>query len=376
MKKYFVFLFAVAMLLSCWSGCHCIIDPDYKVIEENVVYANREVFDLRTMGMTTVDLKMDVIEPCKRSNDPRPLIVYFHGYNPICYNSGMKETYKHSGGGHLEAIKDFARDHGCVVAIVDYVSATLKLEDLAFGFLKMPPCSLGVGLLDSLEGKRNWYFMARQGKEAIRFLKTKANAYNFDPNNITVAGFSAGGGIASMIGCMDNALAKPAYAQAQPSVVYDSSSGIRDAIWNVFLDSLGVIYNQSFPHLTMPYPISIPRPDLGDLDGTTWSGFNSSVKNVVLFNTGMTDLAMLTQSDPRIFLFGSDQDATIASINSPSADPCMNQTPLSLFSQIAAHARSVGYQDGQNLQVMDSPNPQEHNYNYPGVVDAVWDFIK
>jgi hypothetical protein len=374
MKIRFVWALAAAVLLVVWSGCRCKTENDFDVIQENVEYGRREVYNLRTKTSMTVPLMMDVIEPCKKSKDPRPLVVFFHGANIECYNPYNQESYKHNNSSHISYIVDFARYHGCVVATVDYIPASLKLDNYAFAFNKGSLCPPGyLASLDSIEPKRNFYAMVSQGKEAIRYLKFKAGDYNIDPNNVTVIGFSNGGSIAQGIGWMDDNVPQPDYAALQPNVEYDSLSGVRDSIWNLFA---GFLTGPGYQPVTVPYPYSIFRPDLGPLNGPHWNGFDAKVKNVVILCTAMSDTTILTSGGPRLFLFGSDQDTTIAGLLPATMDPCTNSPQLLIFSQIAARARAMGYVDGQNLEVMESTDPERHNYDSRELIDRIAAFIQ
>lgn len=362
--------------------CKTVSNPGVTVLGEDVVYAKRTVFDLKALQTVSVDLKMDIIAPPNANNNApqRPLIIYFHGKNQIDYNNKACETYKYNRDAHDHLILKFAREHNCVVAFVDYISGPLKWEDAALAFQKSVKCG-GTPLYDAIEEKRNIYFMVSQGKEAVRFLKSKQNEYHFDPENITVAGFSAGGTIAAGVGFMNDPAFYPSYAKAQPDVRYDQANKFPNDVVNLAIHCININSNLSYGQMPNTFAVPIPRPDLGSIEGANPSRYNSKVKNVVLLNSAIKDPVNISQVGPRLFIYGNDEDETLADLQKNASEPCSNSAPLLIFNAIRRQAESVGYQQNVNLKTIQARDPG-HDYKhydliggYPNVIEAIWDFI-
>jgi acetyl esterase/lipase len=114
----------------------------------------------RTVGDTSVALKMDVLVP--KTGGKKPLVVYF------------------SGGGFIRSTKEAALDHRTYVAEAGYVVASIQYRTIATG--------------------ATYQDAVADAKSAIRYLRAHANQYGIDPGRVAVWGESAGGYIAAMVG--------------------------------------------------------------------------------------------------------------------------------------------------------------------------------
>ncbi len=396
MKKYMIAFFALSFLYA-YSGCkQCkrITDPvpvnkNVKILGEDIVYAERQVIDLKTQKQITVQLKMDIVCHTNESNSSsnRPLVIFFHGYNLLNYYKHVDESYKYYNLKHGDLMLEFARKHNCVVALVDYITSPLKWEDGAVGFTKKATCKNGsveyVPLIDSLEEQRNQYFMYGQAKEAVRFLKSRNSEYNFDINNITLVGYSAGGILAAGAGFINNSNYRPTYSYAQPDVIYNTANPYPQSFMNVILLCLNSKYGKSYAQIPTTFPNPIPRIDLGSIEGNNTTRYNSSVKNVALLCSGLPSSISVNPNGPRLFIFGHDNDNTLKDLRNEAAVSCSNKRPFSIFSEIKAKAVAAGYVENVNLKVIES-NTNSHEYktngtlagSYPDVVEAIWAFIK
>lgn len=399
MKKYMIAFFALA-LIYCYYGCKCKeldvprairnVKPTIKVLGEDIVYTERQVYDLKLQQYVTVQLKMDIV--CHKDDRadaaPRPLVIFFHGYNPITYFNHSAETYKYyKQDAHQQLMLEFAGKHHCVVALVDYIPTELKWENIAVGFAKKEDCKNGnssyTPLLDTLEEKRNNYFMARQGKDAVRYLKSKHNEYNVDINNITLIGFSAGGIVASGAGLINAPALKPAYTQQLSAVAYDANNPYPNEVVNLLRPLIQLATCRSFTEMPNKFTNAVPRSDLGNIEGSNTTTYNSSVKNVALLCTGLSSSISLNSNGPRLFVFGHDNDPELQKLRKEAAVNCSNKKPFYIFNEIKTKAITAGYVENINLKVIQS-NTSEHNYNangtlagsYPDVVEAIWAFIK
>jgi hypothetical protein len=247
-------------------------------------------------------------------------------------------------------------------------------------FQKSANCGV-IPLYDAIEEKRNIYFIISQGKEAVRFLKSKQNVYNFDPENITVAGFSAGGTIAAGVGFMNDPEFYPSYAKAQPDVQYDQVNKFPNEVVNLAIHCINISSNLSYGQMPNTFAVPIPRPDLGSIEGANPSRYNSKVKNVVLLNSAIKDPVNISQVGPRLFIYGNDKDEALTGLQKNASEPCSNSAPMLIFSAIRQQALSVGYQDNVNLKTIQVRVPA-HDYaqsdligGYANVIDAIWDFI-
>jgi hypothetical protein len=401
MKIRFIFFVALALIYG-YSGCKCDeynvassvnkIGPTIKLLAEDIVYTERQVIDLKTQQPITIQLKMDIVchkdDPANAS--PRPLVIFFHGFNLIEYFKHGPESYKyykHDTHGYL--MLDFAKKHHCVVASVQYVTTTLKWDDFAVPFYKSEPCGNGnnnIPMIDTLEENRNAYFAISQGKDAIRFLKSRHTEYNIDINNITLVGFSAGGCIAAGAGFITDPAFRPAWSYAQPSVTYNTTNPFPAQKANSRLDFCKLVnsnYCNAIVHFPTTFPYPIPRIDLGSIEGQNTSAYNSSVKNVALLCSGLPYPVFIKSGGPRLFVFGHDNDEKLIPLLNETKISCLNKKPFPIFSEIIAQAEAAGYQEGVNLKTIQAIN-STHNYSgigtlqgsYITMVDAIWAFIK
>lgn len=105
--------------------------------------------------------------------DPAPLVIFVHGGG---WNQGDKSAFDERAGGKMVAIVDFLRANGYAVAGVNY-----RLSDEA-----------------------TWPAPLHDLKAATRHLRAYAGAYGIDPARFAVAGESAGGQLAMMLGLTPN----------------------------------------------------------------------------------------------------------------------------------------------------------------------------
>ncbi|HEX4721363.1 MAG TPA: alpha/beta hydrolase [Pseudonocardiaceae bacterium] len=119
--------------------------------ESDIVYARRG----------ELELKLDVIG---HGPGRRPLVVYV------------------SGGGFILSLRSSARDLRAYVAAAGFVVASIDYRALS--------TAPGVTYADTVADV----------KSAIRFLRTRADQYGIDPENVAVWGESAGGYLAAMTG--------------------------------------------------------------------------------------------------------------------------------------------------------------------------------
>lgn len=115
----------------------------------------------------SLTLEVDIFEPSESSNTKRPLFLYVHGGG---FSGGNKTA------GH--AISQYLADKGLVAASIQY---TLYMKDKNFS----------CGGITS-EKVKAIQISANQLKMATLFFIENADKYNIDPNQIFIAGASAG----------------------------------------------------------------------------------------------------------------------------------------------------------------------------------------
>ena len=123
----------------------------------------RKVLNLNYAGTQNPRPTLDLILPTKESSKPRPLVVFIHGGG---WHQGSKKT------GHYFLPP--------LVNNGEFAAATINYR---------------------LTGEAIWPAQIHDCKAAIRWLKAHAKEYNIDPERIAVSGMSAGGHLASMLGC-------------------------------------------------------------------------------------------------------------------------------------------------------------------------------
>ena len=141
-------------------GCLWGFLPVWAVAGENVVKPVYEVLHLKDLSFAQVDgqeLLLDLYLP--NGVESPPLVVFVHG-------GGWRS------GSHRNCRIDWAAEHGFAVASISY-----RLTDVAIFPAQIHDC-----------------------KAAIRWLRTHADKYGYDATKIAVAGSSAGGHLAVLLG--------------------------------------------------------------------------------------------------------------------------------------------------------------------------------
>lgn len=118
--------------------------------------------DVDYVGKGNPRQSVDLLVPADHATKRRPLVVFIHGG---AWNSGSKAD-------GTEVIRALS-------ATGDYVTATISYR---------------------LSTEAVWPAQIHDCKAAIRFLRSKADAYGIDPDHIGVIGVSAGGHLVGMLG--------------------------------------------------------------------------------------------------------------------------------------------------------------------------------
>ena len=201
----------------------------------NVTYGAATDF---TGNMDT--LKMDVFLPECEAPGLHPLLVWIHGG---AFLAGDKND-----GSIQDLCQQFAR-RGYVTASIDYRLGFVS--DNALWQCNYPNYSC-VFATDSAEWIRACYRAIQDAKGAVRYLVNRHQEYGIDPQHVFVAGESAGAFTALGVGLLDTLPEKPAAAYAIPDAPLPHPN------------ALACQYN-----IGQNFPVgSIPRPDLGSIDGT------------------------------------------------------------------------------------------------------------
>ena len=188
-------------------------------------------------------LKMDIYTPiCDDLNhvSKRPLLIWIHGG---AFLAGDKNETSITN-----LCKKFA-ERGYVTASINY----------RLGFISdnhewscLYPNYSCVFASDPAEWYRAYYRAVQDAKGALRFLINRNSDLRIDTNNVFIAGESAGAIVAFGVGLLDDLTEKPVQAYAIADAPSPHSS------------TFSCVYNlgKIFPNTT------IPRPDLGDINGT------------------------------------------------------------------------------------------------------------
>ena len=203
----------------------------------NVVYGSAINFN---GGIDT--LRMDIYRPvCDdiSQSAKRPLLVWIHGG---AFLAGDKND-----ASITRLCKQFAK-RGYVTVSLSYRLGFVS-DDAAWS-CNFPNYSC-VFAADSAEWIRAWYRGVQDAKGALRYLANRNSQLNIDINNVFVAGESAGALIALGVGLMDTVVERMPQTFAI-SAVQNPNSNTANCAHNV-----GKTFTTA----------SVPRPDLGGIDG-------------------------------------------------------------------------------------------------------------
>jgi len=190
---------------------------------------------------STVTLTMDIYTPvCDDTNhvSRKPLLLWVHGG---AFLAGDKNEM-------TNLCKQFAK-RGYVTATINYRLGFVP-DDIAWN-CNYPNYSC-VFATDSAEWYRAYYRAIQDGKGALRYLINRNSSLNIDTNNIFVAGESAGSFVALGIGLLDTLSEKPMQTFAIDNAPNPANNTL----------SCQYCLGESFNG------VNVPRPDLGDIDGT------------------------------------------------------------------------------------------------------------
>jgi acetyl esterase/lipase len=234
MRTDLLILTAIAVLLR-FGNSGMAADPT----ERNVVYA--------TVGEH--ELRLDVYRP--QAALKSPLIIWIHGG---AWRAGSKNRVPVTG----------LLDHGFAIASVDY-----RLSPVA----KFPA-------------------QIHDIKAAIRFLRAKATTWKFDPDRFVIAGSSAGGHLAALVGVSNGV------PELEGTVSHNSSlsSDVQGIVSFYGAANLQTILSQSTPH-----GLSVRVPALQLLLG----GQPTEVPDLAKL---ASPVSHVDSSDPPLLLIHGDQD--------------------------------------------------------------------
>lgn len=157
------------LALVCF-GCLCLnaneprIGGGITISKLDTSFVSEKVLNL-SYGSKSQAQKLDLYLP-KKSNQPYPVIVVFHGGAFMFGDKAMGEVQ-----GSVDGVK-----RGYAVVSANY----------------------------RLSGEASFPAAINDAKAVIRWVKANAKTYNLDPNKIVVWGGSAGGNIAAMVGVTGN----------------------------------------------------------------------------------------------------------------------------------------------------------------------------
>lgn len=245
MFKHLLFALAFSFALFADAQCDGLRFREFTFanteVTENIVYGNNTKYD-----GTYLDLLMDVYQPVNDAMEGRPLVILAHGG---FFLYGSKE-----GPDVITLADDLAR-MGYVTACVNY--------------------RLGLAANGNLEASMTESVMrgVQDVKAAVRWFKASAegtNEYRIDPNQIYVAGVSAGGYIALHLAYLDEEAEIPTY-------------------------------------------VNFDNPGLsGGLEGESGTpGFSSDVRGIINLCGAIGDTAWIHPGDEPALLFHGDDDATV-----------------------------------------------------------------
>ena len=212
--------------------------------------AQPDVADVKFAQVGSRNLLLDIYQPVNRSG-PAPLVVWVHGG---AWRAGTRASVP---------ITELT-DHGYAVASVDYrlsVEATFPAQ-------------------------------VHDIKAAIRFLRANSDSYDFDPRQFTIAGASAGGHLAALVGVSNQVDALEGAVGKDLKV----SSDVQAIVSFYGASNLETILSQSTPH-----GLSVRVPALQML-------LAGQPTNEPALARLASPVAHVDASDPPLLLIHGDQD--------------------------------------------------------------------
>lgn len=228
-----------------------------------------------------VPLHMDLYLPICESasgDSKTPLVIFIHGGSFLAGDKGETTI--------TDLAKSFAK-RGYASASINYRMGFVNDDGLNQCNFPNYSCFFAA---DSAEWYRAYYRAVQDGKGALRFLVNNHVEYQIDPMNIFLAGESAGSFIAMGVGFLD--------LEAEKFVQCNAIVGL--PVPNANTMTCPHYVGQTFPGGT------VPRPDLGSIDGTIEpTTIPFSIKAVGNFYGGMFSnlLALNDISKPKPALF-------------------------------------------------------------------------
>ena len=215
-----------------------------------------------------------------------PLLIWIHGG---AFLAGDKNDVSIQ-----DLCKQFAK-RGYVTASIDYRLGFIS-DDL-YWQCNYPNYSC-VFATDSAEWVRSYYRAIQDGKGALRYLINRYQQYGIDTNNVFVAGESAGAFVALGISFLDTLIERPIQTYSIADAPLPDANNL-NCVFNVGKTFTGT---------------SIPRPDLGDIDGTIEpSNINFTIKGVGnMFGAMYSDLLKYNKANkPKPSIFSYHQPCDI-----------------------------------------------------------------
>ncbi|MCC6181441.1 MAG: T9SS type A sorting domain-containing protein [Bacteroidia bacterium] len=297
--------------------CSYTLTNNYSISKDtDLVYKTIEYFNVSTLKYDTIDLKMDIIKPVGDYNTQRPIVIYFHG---------MNEPYKYTQL-HVKRMVDvMVKERGFLLASVDY-------KFWHYPYLESVPavCSNSVLLpfgfaqpYDTCEGVRSVFRVVQDANDAIKFVKARNYMDSSCVNLCFLAGFSAGGLVATSTTFLSQT--------EKPLQTFSISSAD-------YTNFFGTPLNPT---------VSIPRGDLGVCTGSLTNGYNTEIKGVAIFNSGIRDLSYIKTGDAPIFIYHSTNDPNIPADS--SAPACFTEPKMYGQNAIMNRALNQGYVLNSNL---------------------------
>ena len=213
-----------------------------------------------------VTLRMDIYQPNQTLDtlSKRPVIIF-------CFGGGFV-TGSRTEASMIKLCQAFAR-RGFVTATIDY--------------------RLGMNISNEELSKRAVYRGVQDGRSAVRFFRNNANTYKIDPNQVFIAGHSAGAFIALHNIYMDKDSERPAstrlYMVTRPDLgglddIGDNKTDINgnpvDGKANASMGFAGALGTQD-----LPFSQAVPGFMEGPNDAPAVY-FHSSDDNVIPYNSG------------------------------------------------------------------------------------------
>lgn len=299
------------------QNCSYTVTNNYSVVADTgIVYKTIIYYDVKTLKYDTIDLKMDIIKPIGDNNPMRPIVFYFHG---------MNESYKATDSHVARMVNVMVKERGFVLASVDY-------KIWAYPYVEVNPTSCGNLLLmligvaapyDTIEPKRAVYRCVQDANDAIKYVKARNMIDSSCVNLSFLSGFSAGGLIATSTAFLSQ--------NEKPSAAFNTSPA---NYTNIF----GTALNPT---------VSVSRSDLGSCSGNLNNGFNTNVKGVTIFNSGIQSINYISTNDPPMYIYHSNNDPNIVADSSSPA--CFTDAKMYGQNAIKNRALSQGYILNTNL---------------------------